>query len=530
VALFTTALAGYLHFVFFRHAGGLWRDEVGTVNLAARARLGDVWNHLFYDSFPAFYILVVRVWRGVGLGSDDGLRLLGLLVGLSGLGVLWFNARLLKIGFPFFSLLLIGLNSVFIIWGDSIRAWGWGAVWILLTFGLIREVVASPSPVKVACAVLAAIGSVHSTYYNWVLVFALCCAGAVVACRRRLWKRAVLALGIGVAAGVSVVPYLIGMAHLHGHYLITQRPYDFAKYVTMLAMAVSDAGPGSGYVWGLLLIAALVMAVFCLVRPVELNVTAEQQDLLLFSVSALVVGAAGYFVFLRTLSFATQSWYYAALLAVAAMAIDGILSVLGNWERGRKLRLVFVTVALVLLTPTLWKDVPMRMTNTDLIARRLTQSAGPQDLIVVNPWYCGISFQYYYRGTSAWTTLPALEDHSYHCYEPVVRLMTNPDQMEVIRSVLDEITRTLKAGNRVWLVGGLSFPPGDEKPGVLAGAPRGPSGWWSTPYQLHWSSEAGYFVEHHVKSYGEFVVAPDNGRVNQAEYLPLEVVQGWKDQ
>jgi hypothetical protein len=37
-------------------------------------------------------------------------------------------------------------------------------------------------------------------------------------------------------------------------------------------------------------------------------------------------------------------------------------------------------------------------------------------------------------------------------------------------------------------------------------------------------------VEHHVKSYEEFVVAPKNGRVSLTEYLPLEMVQGWKDQ
>ena len=321
------------------------------------------------------------------------------------------------------------------------------------------------------------------------------------------------------------------MAHLHGHYLITQRPYDFAKFVAKLALAVSDAGPASGYVWGLLLIGAFAMAVFCLLRPAVLNLTADQEDLLLFSVTTLAIGTAGYFLFLKTLKFGTQSWYYAALLAVAAMAIDCILSVLGNWERGRKLRLLFVLVALALVVPPLWKVVPMRMTNTDLIVRKLAQSAGPDDLIVVNPWYCGISFQYYYKGTNAWTTLPALQDHSYHCYEPVRPthdVTLEPDQMGVIRSVLDSITRTLKAGNRVWFVGGLNFPPGNGKPEMLPGAPAGPDGWSSTPYQQLWSSEAGYFVGRHVKSYEEFVVAPENGRVSLTAYLPLEVVQGWK--
>jgi hypothetical protein len=33
-AIFGTLLAVWLHFLFMQYAGGLWRDEVGAVNLA----------------------------------------------------------------------------------------------------------------------------------------------------------------------------------------------------------------------------------------------------------------------------------------------------------------------------------------------------------------------------------------------------------------------------------------------------------------------------------------------------------------
>ena len=77
----------------------------------------------------------------------------------------------------------------------------------------------------------------------------------------------------------------------------------------------------------------------------------------------------------------------------------------------------------------------MRMTNMDLIARSLSKAVNKKDLIVVNPWYCGISFQYYYSGAAPWTTLPALQDHSFHCYDTVIQLMMKPNQMATVGPV-----------------------------------------------------------------------------------------------
>jgi hypothetical protein len=528
-ALLVTVLAIYLHFVLFRHAGGLWRDEVGTIRLATRPTLSDVWAYLFYDSFPAFWVMVTRAWIGLGFGSDQGLRVLGLFVGLFVLGSLWFSARRLKISFPLFSLLLLGFSPVILIWGDSMRAWGWGIAWILLTFGLIWRVVEHPSSLNVFFATLAAIGSVHSTYYNWVLLLAICCSGALIALRNRQWKSGMLILSIGLAAGLSTIPYLIGIHRVGNHYLITQSPYDLHKFVTRITLAVMDGGPAAAYIWALLLVAAMAMAIFCQFRPSTLMVTSAQKELLLFSVTTVAIGIVGYFLFLKNLKFGTQPWYYSSLMAVTALAIDSSLSVLGNWERGRQLRLLFLIVALGLIAPPLFKISHRRMTNTDLIAQRLIESANKQDLIVVNPWYCGINFQYYYSGQTPWITLPELQDHSFHRYEPVVQIMMKPDQMDAVRSVLDKITETLKTGNRVWLVGGLDFPPPGQIPVPLPAAPNGPDGWAATPYQKLWSAEAGYFVQAHALHYQDFIVAPEDAQVNPMEFMPLAVVQGWRE-
>src|SRR5258708_3692292 len=79
VALLISLAAVGMHIAFLTHAGGLWRDEVNTINLASRHSLGEIAN----DSFPIFMPLVVRVWSVMGLGeSDMELRLLGVIIGL----------------------------------------------------------------------------------------------------------------------------------------------------------------------------------------------------------------------------------------------------------------------------------------------------------------------------------------------------------------------------------------------------------------------------------------------------------------
>ena len=51
------------------------------------------------------------------------------------------------------------------------------------------------------------------------------------------------------------------------------------------------------------------------------------------------------------------------------------------------------------------------------MAAEVSQKAGPNDLVIVHPWYYGLTFAYYYRGTAPWTTLPPLADYRFHRYD-----------------------------------------------------------------------------------------------------------------
>jgi hypothetical protein len=525
VAIVLTLLAAGLHLVFLRHGGALWRDEAGAINLAEMPRFSDVWAHLHYDSFPLLWVLVARAWAALGFAGDFALRFLGFIIGLAGLAALWFNARAFKISFPLLSLLLIGLSPTIIVWGDSMRAWGWGVLWILLTLGLVWRVVESPTAGRIVLAALAAIISVQSTYHNAVLLFAICAGGIAVAFRRRSWKSAAAILGVGTAAAISLLPYRGVFRRGADEYIVLRTQFGLAQYVAKLADAIRIPGTPIVLAWLLLVLAAVSVALFSQFRPQIFKVTPAQRDLLLFSLVTLTTAVAGFFVFLNRLALSTLPWYYAALLAVAAVALDIMLSVLANVAEGGKTRLAFVIVVLGLIFVPANRQVRIRLTNADVVAQTLSASAHKGDLIVLNPWFCGISFQRYYTGTAAWTGLPDVKDYRVHRYDTIKDFIMMPDPSAPAQALCERMRDTLKSGHRLWLVTG-PIPAGS--PDRLMSAPTGPSGWIWGYYGAGWSHQVAIFLDAHVTG-GHEIQLPPVGVINPLEDMKLIVTEGWRE-
>ena len=84
---------------------------------------------------------MLRTWRALGLenvgGPDFGYRGLGGVIGLGIAGALWLNARLLggERNAPWFSLGLFAAGGFAVRVGDSVRPYGLGWLFMLLTFG-----------------------------------------------------------------------------------------------------------------------------------------------------------------------------------------------------------------------------------------------------------------------------------------------------------------------------------------------------------------------------------------------------------
>jgi hypothetical protein len=531
LAVLVTGIAVVLHVLFALHAGALWRDEAGVVNLATMPTLSDVWNNLYFDSFPVFWPVILRVWTAVGLGSDAGLRCLGLIIGLMILGTLWFNARVFRLRFPLFSVVLLGLSPTILIWCDSMRAWGLGAFWILLTMGLVWQVANSPSKWNVTLAAVCALAAVQSTYYNAVLLFAICVGGMAVTGLHRQWNRSLLIAGIGCVAAISLVPYLGIFQKGEEHYRILRaEEFGFSTFCQKIEEALSFGGGIGPWLWAVILVIALVNGISALLRPsaVSGSPIPSQRDLLLYSLSVLVIGVAGYFAFLHHLRFFTRPWYYAALLAIAGVALDALLSLLSLTNQGRRVRVVLAAAAVVSLFVPALVAARTRLTNLDLIARQLNQLTSDKDLVVINPWYCAIGFSRYYRGAAPWTGLPDVKDYRVHRYDVMREMMMNPNQTNVTAEVLGRMEATLKGGHQVWLVGGAEFLTTGGKPLILPAAPNSPWKWLADPYYQLWSEHTGILVQSHSAHY-EWVKIPGSEHVYGLEHLPLIRIEGWRE-
>jgi hypothetical protein len=81
-----TAAAVYLHWVNFRSAGALWRDEAGVVRIATLPAASEMWSNVGHESCPILFPALIRVWSFTVGGSDAALRLFGIVVGLLMLG------------------------------------------------------------------------------------------------------------------------------------------------------------------------------------------------------------------------------------------------------------------------------------------------------------------------------------------------------------------------------------------------------------------------------------------------------------
>ena len=523
-SLVLTGIVVFFHIYYAFHAGGLWRDESNTVALAGMPSVPDLWAHLEYDSFPVLWLLIVRFLQSFGLTADFGLRLLGCFVGLSIIATLWVNARLMKFSAPLVSLVLLGFSPTIIRWGDSMRAYGFGICLILLTFALVWKLTTSPSPTTAILTTVVAICSVHTLYYNAVLLFAIGIAGTAVAWRHRRWDRALLVMAIGGIAAVSLIPYIHAVQGAKKWNIVFSRSdFSLSLFWAKLSEALSSAGSGIRWVWVIIVTTATVVSVISQFRPTSPQ-EGGRRDVGLYCLVAFLVSIPAYFIFLKALGYPTQPWYYVALMSVVAIAVDGVFAAApGLWCRGYVRMVLASAIAIWSFVPA-WSAMHVRQTNIDVVAAKLGKLANTGDVIVVAPWYLGVSFARYYEGAAPWTTLPPITDHKIHRYDLLKTQMaaTNP-----IDSVLAAMAKALRSGHQVWIVGGISFPQPGQSPPLLAPAPYDPVGWSEGAYAETWSMQAGDLLQTHALN-AEIVPLPGDQPISTYENPMLIMAQGWK--
>jgi Dolichyl-phosphate-mannose-protein mannosyltransferase len=526
VAIAATAILVGLHVAFLFSAGALWRDEVNCVNVANLSSLKETWANLQYDSFPIFWFIVLRAWTRIGPGTSDfGIRTLGLLVGLGVLALIWKNARVFGRSVPLVSLTLLGFNSTVISYGDAIRGHGLGMLTGLLTFGLLWEAVDAPTPRHLGLAMLAALVAVQCLYFNAVFILAACLGGAAVAFGRRSWKSASLVMGIGAACAISFLPYAGTIRDMRDWNMILRVDVDMTWIWRKLEEAFVSTGGWVLWVWIGAAALAVAAALRAQLRSAASALSERDRDAALYCGVVLVTGLLGYAVFLKNLGYFTQPWYYVTLMVLVAACLDAPIGLLARTLAARGARLIVIVVVAALVIQPVWTTVRTRKTNVDLVASKVGQLAVTGDLIVVNPWYVGITFDRYYHGKADWITIPPLSSHALHRYDLLKERMKSD---RPIAPVLEGMQNALQGGHRVFWVGDLFVPKEGEVPPNPPPAPLASWGWSDGPYYYYWGLQAGYLMKSHAQN-AAAVEVPLQQAVSAYEEAWLYVIDGWRD-
>jgi uncharacterized membrane protein YhhN len=378
---------------------------------------------------------------------------------------------------PILSIGLLGSLPAFVFIVGANRAYGLASCLLVLSFGMIWRMLELPSRSRVLLAGLACFLFAHCVYYDVVFLCAMLAGAAVVAIRRRQWKMLGALAGIGAVSGASLAMYLpiTPIIHRGSGYLMNQVPYfNFSILWYKLSSALtarSSAHPPRFdgpeiWLWVVLLLIGSVVALMmqrtrrCQAQNPEAAAASTARvraDLALFCVVSMLFGIVGYMAFLSKLQYLTQTWYYVEMLCLCVVSLDGILGV--NWPALRPWGLLRIGLLVGMMTwsaGAAWEEAHTRRSNVDLIAAVLGQKASGEDLIVVQDAWDGITFDRYYHGRAHWVTLPPIDSHKVHRNDLIVEKLNQPDPMA---PVLREITRTLRSGNSVWIVGDMALMP-----------------------------------------------------------------------
>jgi hypothetical protein len=515
----------WFHLFFWIHVGGFWRDEVNSINIASRHSL----SGMSQDSFPMLMPLVVHGWLALGLNKSDlELRALGLLIGLGIPAVLWAAAWKTRRSPPLLGLTLFGLNSTLIVFGDSMRAYGLGCLLIISTTASACAFLKKTSWMRAGWLALFSVLSVQALYHNAILVGAICIGAMAVCVRRKNWRAVTQVFIAGTVAAISLLPYVPLILSGRESSIVLRTGVKLPRFYAQFQDSFGFPFGFYLYVWAFLALFMIICGCLVWLRNSKTITNSDQikgDDLYLFAGITIPVGLGVFCIFLWIAALPGQSWYLLPVMAVAVTCFDAALPSLQRYWRAAFFG--FIVVTTLISIPITGHETKYHLTNMDIRVRQLASHISADDYVIVLPWLCGISFEYYFKGATQWTTLPPIADHSTHRYDLVKIQLENTN---AIAPVFQQINTTLQSGHRVWILasgGWMDFPdPRIPAPASLPPAPLSFSGWSEMPYTVVWASQIKHFLGDHSLEFLH-VKNPTEG-LSVVEQMELFMISGWK--
>jgi len=492
-----------VHLYFLNSIGGLWRDEVNSLNVAQ----GPLQN-ITHDSFPALFPFLLRLRTSLGAQSDIELRVFGILMGLLLTGAFWLAAWWTRRAPPLWSLALVALNAWVIYYASSLRAYGLGSAMIVFCCAASWRFIQFPNWKTWSLFTLASVLSVQTLYQNPVLVAAICAGACAVALRKKNFRLALAVFFAGLTAAISLLPYWNNLAGISGATMTYRMGFDRVQAMNNLDTLLAYPMPQFAWIW-------IALAAFVIVRGLN-EFFKETSGLTLFAAVTLAVAVGGYWTFLWVAQFPMRPWYFLPPTALAVVCIEMSLP----RPRGKFRVPVWAALAGIMAMSGIYSlhVLKHRFTNVDQLAKKVSALAQKSDFVLVTAWPAGLTFAHYFNGDCPWETIPPLADHNTHRYDLVQSAMQNPDTMA---PVLAKISATLQSGGTVWVVGELAATKGTNEQAWPGPPPLRRTGWAEAPYFIFWNVQAGDCLLRSPGVRVEMVDPGTNADVNPFECLPL---------
>jgi len=287
----TTLLALHLHFVFLRHAGALWRDEVSSIDLADLPGFLPLWTMLTHDSFPLLWSLILRCWETIGLGDTDmHLRWLGFFVGIFLLASIWIAGGLISGRAPLIALALFALSATTVWSGDSLRAYGIGTGLVILAVTFLWRFYKRPTTRNGVMAAGLAILSVQCLYQNAFLLLAAGLSASLLAAIQKKWRTAGWIVALGAIAAISLLPYLPQIARSQDWWMLEKSGFHPEQLWLKASQALGFPLPWFNLVWVGLAALALLLGGAQLLRVRKEEQDAESREITYFAALSLILG------------------------------------------------------------------------------------------------------------------------------------------------------------------------------------------------------------------------------------------------
>ncbi|SFJ25496.1 hypothetical protein [Planctomicrobium piriforme] len=503
--------------------GPLWRDECGALQLARLPEIRDVWQNFPHEAFPFAFPMVLRAYTGLFGDGDASLRLFGLGVGLLIVAALWLNGWMVHRGPPLLALVLTGMNTHLLTYGMAVRGYGLGVAGIVLALTWLDRTRRFPTRSNTLLATVACVLAVQFLLFNSFLLLAVGSAAIFTAALRREWSTAARLTAICAAAAISLVPYVPGYLGARQWNSLCQSETSLGEIWGALCVTLRAPQWHLAWLWHLLVIGTLGASLLKLVLIRKRNLSGLQ-DSLRFVFQSIAYSIAVYFVFLLFLRYDTGPWHYLALLAVLACLLDMAFPLLCSWSSWHWLRVVCVLLLGVILS---WQNLPglrIRYSNIDAVAAVLKQQCQPGDLVIVEPWFQGISYKRYQPGICEWMIVPPIGPLEHHRYDLMKQAMQSAAPLA---PVLSKIETTLRSGNRVWHLSALHFREEPEPVPLLPACGPVASHVEHGDYIINWHRHLVRFLQEHAISIVDVPVLSPQPIDAREEWRGTRI-EGWK--